>query len=64
MAENAVSVNEKTEQQEIKAGRTISNNRRYVGSKETVAYVVYDISQSFNIKCKHQLDESVLICSF
>ena len=49
MAENAVSVNEKTEQQEIKAGRTISNNRRYVGSKETVAYVVYDISQSFNI---------------
>ena len=49
MAENAVSVKETTEQQEIRAGRTISNNRRYVGSKETVAYVVYDISQSFNI---------------
>lgn len=26
-----------------------SYNRRYVGSKETLAYVVYDISQSFNI---------------
>lgn len=25
------------------------NNRRYVGSKESLAYVVYDISQSFNI---------------
>lgn len=25
------------------------NNRRYVGSKETLAYVSYDISQSFNI---------------
>lgn len=50
MAENAVSVqNAVTEQNEIKAGRTISNNRRYVGSKETIAYVVYDIAQSFNI---------------
>ena len=50
MAENAVSVNTQVaEQDEIKAGRTLSNNRRYVGSKETVAYVVYDISQSFNI---------------
>ncbi len=50
MAENAVSVGTKvTEQDEIKAARTISNNRRYVGSKETVAYVVYDIAQSFNI---------------
>ena len=41
--------NEVSEQAEIKAGRTISNTRRYVGSKESVAYVVYDISQSFNI---------------
>ena len=50
MAESAVSVqNQTTEQDEIKAGRTISNSRRYVGSKETIAYVVYDISQSFNI---------------
>ncbi len=49
MAEKAVSENQTAEQQEIRAGRTISNNRRYVGSKETVAYVVYDISQSFNI---------------
>ena len=44
----AVQTNE-TEQAEIRAGRTISNSRRYVGSKETIAYVVYDISQSFNI---------------
>ncbi len=49
MAESAVSVNEVTEQQEIQAGRTISNTRRYVGSKETAAYVAYDIAQSFNI---------------
>ena len=27
----------------------VSQNRRYVGTKETVAYVVYDMSQSFNI---------------
>lgn len=27
----------------------MSNDRRYVGSKETAAYVIYDISQSFNI---------------
>lgn len=33
---------------EEKADRKISN-RRYVGSKESFAYVVYDISQSFNI---------------
>lgn len=49
MAKSAVSENQLEEQQELRASRTISNNRRYVGSKETVAYVVYDISQSFNI---------------
>ncbi len=50
MAESAVAVKDNvTEQQEVKAGRTISNTRRYVGSRETAAYVVYDISQSFNI---------------
>lgn len=27
----------------------MSNDRRYVGSKGTAAYVIYDISQSFNI---------------
>ena len=27
----------------------VYQNRRYVGTKETVAYVVYDMSQSFNI---------------
>ena len=45
MAENTATA----QQLEQQAGRTISNNRRYVGSKETVAYVVYDIAQSFNI---------------
>ena len=50
MADTAVAVqNDVNEQAEIKAARTISNSRRYVGSKETIAYVVYDISQSFNI---------------
>ncbi len=37
------------EQEHQNAGRMISNNRRYVGSKESFAYVVYDISASFNI---------------
>ena len=38
--------NEKLEQEQ--QGYT-HQNRRYVGTKETVAYVVYDMSQSFNI---------------
>ncbi|MCQ2484716.1 MAG: MFS transporter [Clostridia bacterium] len=29
--------------------RNLSGDRRYVGTKETIAYVVYDISASFNI---------------
>ena len=32
-----------------KSKAVASYNRRYVGSRETLAYVVYDISQSFNI---------------
>ncbi|MBP3446354.1 MAG: MFS transporter [Clostridia bacterium] len=47
MAESTATA-QQLEQEQV-AGRTISNNRRYVGSKETVAYVVYDIAQSFNI---------------
>ncbi len=42
MAENSTQLQEK-------AGRVLSNKRRYVGSKETFAYVLYDISASFNI---------------
>ncbi len=41
MAENTLS------EQNNKSAATY--NRRYVGSKESLAYVVYDISQSFNI---------------
>lgn len=40
---------EKSPPQSEQASRTFKNNRRYVGSKETIAYVVYDIAQSFNI---------------
>ncbi len=48
MAENAVRVNESSpETSNPKA--VASYTRRYVGSKETIAYVAYDISQSFNI---------------
>ena len=32
----------------------VFQNRRYVGTKETVAYVVYDMSQSFNINAYTQ----------
>ena len=32
----------------------VFQNRRYVGTKETVAYVVYDMSQSFNINAYSQ----------
>lgn len=44
MAENEVRGKNGTENKQV-----ASYNRRYVGSKETLAYVVYDISQSFNI---------------
>lgn len=40
-------------------------NRRYVGTKETVAYVVYDMSQSFNIgKFDERFITSILQISF
>ena len=40
-------------------------NRRYVGSKETIAYVVYDMSQSFNIgKFDERFITSILQISF
>ena len=29
--------------------KLVYQNRRYVGSKETVAYVLFDVSKSFNI---------------
>lgn len=48
MAENAVLIQNSAESPRNK-DNILSNNRRYVGSKETAAYVIYDISQSFNI---------------
>ncbi len=44
----AVSTATKDTKQET-ANRNIKNHRRYVGTKETLAYIVYDISASFNI---------------
>ena len=34
---------------EEQAPRAVPKDRRYVGSKETIAYILDDISQSFNI---------------
>ena len=48
MAENAVLIQNSAKSPRNK-DNILSNNRRYVGSKETAAYVIYDISQSFNI---------------
>lgn len=33
----------------VKEQKALSANRRYVGTRETVAYVAYDVAQSFNI---------------
>ena len=38
--------------EEEKANRQMPKNRRYVGSRETTAYVLYDIAQSFNLGSK------------
>ncbi len=35
-----------------KANRKLPKNRRYVGSRETTAYVLYDIAQSLNLSSK------------
>lgn len=42
-------IQEKNNMNKTDSASLASNNRRYVGSKETAAYVVYDICQSFNI---------------
>lgn len=46
MAENTTAA-AVTEEEPV--ARNLSGDRRYVGTKETVAYVVYDIAASFNI---------------
>lgn len=38
--------------EEEKANRQMPKNRRYVGSRETTAYVLYDIAQTFNLDSK------------
>lgn len=45
MAENTAAATVKEEN----VNRNLRSDRRYVGTKETIAYVVYDISASFNI---------------
>ena len=47
MAENTAAVVQ--EEKAPAKSRNLSSDRRYVGTKETIAYVVYDISASFNI---------------
>lgn len=42
----------KTEVGEEQAQRKLQKSRRYVGSKETFAYVLFDIAQSFNLDSK------------
>lgn len=53
MSKTAVQSTEEAEfeqaQQRISADRNLSATRRYVGTKETIAYILYDIAQSFNI---------------
>ncbi|MBP9988721.1 MAG: MFS transporter [Ruminococcus sp.] len=49
MAETTTEKNNETVQTSEFAQRALSANRRYVGTKETIAYVIYDISASFNI---------------
>ncbi len=39
----------KTDVSEEKANRELPKSRRYVGSKETTAYILYDIAKSLNI---------------
>ena len=48
MAETTA-IQEKSNTNQTGSARLMSNSRRYVGSKESLAYVVYDISQSYNI---------------
>ncbi|MBQ9849964.1 MAG: MFS transporter [Clostridia bacterium] len=45
----AFAINQNPAQANNKSNSMLSNSRRYVGSKESAAYVIYDISQSFNI---------------
>ena len=59
----AAAVDEAVESEELTA--TLSHDRRYVGTKETVAYVLYDISMSFNInKYRDVFLTDILIISF
>jgi Na+/melibiose symporter-like transporter len=40
---------EEAQAEQVLANRAFDKNRRYVGTKETLAYIIYDISASFNI---------------
>ncbi|MDD6275837.1 MAG: MFS transporter [Clostridia bacterium] len=54
-----------SEVNEQQANRKLPKSRRYVGSKETFTYVLYDIAQSFNIgsKTTYYLND-VLVISY
>ena len=41
-----------TKAPEEKANRQLPKSRRYVGSRETTAYILFDISQSLNLSSK------------
>ena len=43
---------QKPEVDEEKANREMPKHRRYVGSRETTAYILYDIAQSLNLNSK------------
>ena len=47
--ENTAAVRDGTKPGKEDNSGYVYQNRRYVGTKETVAYIVYDMSQSFNI---------------
>ena len=43
---------DQAQDKEQQANRKLPKSRRYVGSKETFTYVLYDIAQSFNLNSK------------
>lgn len=49
MAETSTATEVEQDHDSEFAKRALSGDRRYVGTKETLAYVIYDISVSFNI---------------
>lgn len=56
---------EVAESEEDRAGRSLEKNRRYIGSRETRAYILYDIAQSFNIDARMEyFTNDILVIAF